>query len=169
MAETLPAFKLTQPARDHVVFSQGDAVEHPDLKALLALWNEKRGERKMPARGDFEPRDMRAYLRRIHLYDVLDAGRNFRIRVLGTSLTMGLGSDPTGKLISEHPDPVAGHRFMLILQHVVSVGRPVRVMADHLIPERLATMQTEALWLPLGSGNTVEQVLAASIIALNQY
>lgn len=168
MAETKGAFKLTEPARDHVVFSQGEAVEHPDLKALLALWNQKRGERKMPTRDEFEPRDMRSYLRRLHLYDVVEGGRNFRIRVFGTSLTIGLGTDPTGKLITEHPDPVAGHRFMLILQHVVSVGRPVRVVADHRIPERLATMQTEALWLPLGT-KTVEQVLAASIIALSRY
>lgn len=168
MAEPLPAFKLTEKAPDHVVFSQGEAVEHPDLKALLALWNEKRGERRMPVRADFTPHDMRTYLRRIHLYDVLDHGRNFRIRVMGTSLTIGLGSDPTGKMITEHPDAQAGHRFMLILQHVVSVGRPVRVVADHLIPERLSTMQTEALWLPLGE-KSVEQVLAASIIALNRY
>jgi hypothetical protein len=122
----------------------------------------------MPARNDFTPRDMKAYLRRIHLYDVVDGGRDFRIRLLGTSMTIGMGQDPTGKLMSAYPDPVAGHRFTLILQHLVAVGRPVRVMADHLIPERLATMQTEALWLPLGT-KTVEHVLAASIIALNQY
>jgi hypothetical protein len=169
MSDAQAAFKLTEQARDHVVFSQGDTVEHPDLRALLALWNHKRGERRMPVRNDFTPRDMKAYLRRIHLYDVVENGRDFRIRVLGTSLTIGLGQDPTGKLMSEHPDAAAGHRFMLILQHVVSVGRPVRVVADQLIPERLATLQTEALWLPLGTGNTVEQVLAASIIALNQY
>ena len=168
MAEPQTAFKLTAKAPDHVVFSQGDAVEHPDLKTLLELWNRKRGERRMPVRADFTPHEMRAYLRRIHLYDVLDGGRNFRIRVMGTSLTIGLGSDPTGKLITEYPDPPAGHRFMLILQHVVSVGRPVRVVADHLILERLSTMQTEALWLPLGE-KSVEQVLAASIIALNRY
>ncbi len=169
MSKARTSFKLSEQPRDQVVFSQGDTVEHPDLRSLLALWNEKRGERRMPARDDFTPRDMKAYLRRIHLYDVVEGGRDFRIRVLGTSMTIGMGQDPTGKLISAYPDPVAGHRFMLILQHVVSIARPVRVVADHLIPERLATMQTEALWLPLGSANTVEQVLAASIIALNQY
>ena len=168
MSDSQRAFKLSEPARDQVVFSQGEAVEHPDLKALLALWNGKRGERKMPVRADFTPHAMRAYLRRIHLYDVLDNGRDFRIRVMGTSLTIGLGADPTGKLITEHPDPAAGHRFMLILQHVVSVGRPVRVVADQRLPERLATLQTEALWLPLGE-KSVEQVLAASIVALNKY
>jgi hypothetical protein len=168
MSEPLPAFKLTEKAPDHVVFSQGETVEHSDLKALLALWNRKRGERRMPVRADFAPRDMRAYLRRIHLYDVLDGGRDFRIRLMGTSIAIGLGSDPTGKLVTEYPDAAAGHRIRLILQHVVSITRPVRVVADHLIPERLATMQTEALWLPLGE-KAVEHVLAASIIALNRY
>ncbi|MGQ0742711.1 MAG: PAS domain-containing protein [Alphaproteobacteria bacterium] len=168
MAEPLPAFKLTEKAPDHVVFGQGEAVEHADLKALLTLWSQKRGERKMPLRTDFTPHDMRAYLRRVHLYDVLDGGRDFRIRVMGTSLAIGLGSDPTGKLVTQYPDAAAGHRIRLILQHVVSIGRPVRVVADHLIPERLATLQTEALWLPLGE-KSVEHVLAASIIALNRY
>src|ERR1700688_3416251 len=122
-------FKLSEQPREHVVFSQGDTVEHPDLRALYALWTEKRGERRMPARNDFTPRDMKAYLRRIHLYDVVEGGRDFRIRLLGTSMTIGMGQDPTGKLMSAFPDPV---------------------------------------WLLLGS-KTVEQVLAASIIALNQY
>lgn len=169
MSEPQPAFKLSETAPDHVVFSDGAAAEHPDLKALYQLWNQKRGERRMPIRADITPHDMRAYLRRVHLYDVVDGGRDFLIRVLGTSITIGLGQDPTGKLVSQHPDRSQGHRFMLILQHVVAVGKPVRVLADHLIPERLATMQVEALWLPLGSKNGVEQVLAASVTALNSY
>ncbi|MGF1631886.1 MAG: PAS domain-containing protein [Kiloniellaceae bacterium] len=80
---------------------QGDieVVGEPPLRELYLYWFGKRGQRGFPARADIVPEEIKKLLPFIMLVDVLDDGRHFRFRLVGTDVAVGI--DPTGKLQHE--------------------------------------------------------------------
>jgi len=151
-----------EPARPRIEFGYGESAQHPDLRRLLSYWKRKAGARAMPERGELLPRDMKSYLRYLHMYDVIDGGADFRIRLFGTSLVLDFGFDPTGRLVSEFPDPDAGERLTTLLHRVTRSRAPVRFTAESALPVRCAHSGVEALWLPLGSEERIGSILAIS-------
>lgn len=78
-----------------------DRPEPAPLAFVRAYWLRQRGAQTMPRRRDISPSDMRAYLRHVLLADVIDGGKDFRYRVVGTELQRYFKGNPTGKLMSE--------------------------------------------------------------------
>jgi hypothetical protein len=76
-----------------------DVIAEPELRALYLYWSEKRGLRSYPARDDIAPDEIKRLLPFVLLLDVLDEGRHFRFRLVGTDAASGI--DPTGKLLHE--------------------------------------------------------------------
>src|SRR3982074_1800575 len=108
--------KHAKPVKAEITTNQAlyevdDNLKQSSLRELWTLWNERRGTRPMPAPKDITPRDMKSFLTRVHLYEVVDGGKDFRVRIVGTAITRSFGYDPKGKLISEHPDPARGKRL----------------------------------------------------------
>ncbi len=142
-----------------------ETLEHPDLKATYDYWRRVTGDRPMPARAEISPKELRQTLRTIHIYDVLDGGADYRLRLVGTGVFPGLSDDQTGKLLSEHPDPGIRLRFAGALNHVVANVAPVRSISLRKTGQMLYDAHTEGLWLPLGQDGRVEHVLAQSTLA----
>lgn len=153
---------------DQVLSEAGNNLVEPHLRALWTLWNERRGTRLMPATKDITPRDMKSFLDRIHLYDVVEAGKDFRVRVAGTAITTSFGYNPTGLLISAHPHPARGKRLAQVLRHVMATGKPVRVVTNQMLPEKRGKKQVEALWLPLGVDGVIQRILAGAILTTRE-
>ena len=55
----------------------------------------------MPDRSDIAPRDIISLLPSIVIYDVIDEGRDYRVRIFGTALVNLVGEERTGMLLSE--------------------------------------------------------------------
>lgn len=143
-------------------FHPADSVVDENLRFMLGHWHALRGVTGWPRRADISPRDIKQCLRVIHLYDIVDAGTDFRARLVGTAVYPGLVEDQTGKLISEHPDPGVRLRFSAAMKQVLSTGEPVRTVSRRLTGTRLHDARTEGLWLPLGAPDLIEQILAIS-------
>lgn len=149
-------------------FFETDAtVAHPDLSALLAIWKSWRGDAAMPGVDVIKPRAMMAYLSRIQLYDVMNEGTDFRVRLVGTGIAQAFGHDLTGTLISQHPNRARGERLMAALTRVAATAQPLHMKTAEEMRERYETRHIESLWLPFGSGGTVELVLAQSILKIH--
>jgi hypothetical protein len=73
----------------------------PLLRAVLAYWNERRGARFMPSRGDLDPLHIPTLLPQLMLLDVLKGPLDFRYRLVGTAIVDRLGRDNTGLRFSE--------------------------------------------------------------------
>jgi len=76
----------------------------PDAQALVsiqALWQDKRGDRRMPARDDFAVEDLRPWLGYVSLVDVTAEPRRFRWRLIGSGIARQLGRDATGRWFDE--------------------------------------------------------------------
>jgi hypothetical protein len=75
--------------------------EHHGVADLTAYWNRKRGDRRMPDRQDILPSEIVKLLPNLHITEVLDGGKDFRIRLFGTALVNFLGAEMTGKRLSD--------------------------------------------------------------------
>ncbi len=69
------------------------------LRGLYDYWAGKRAERLWPARDDILPSEIPTLLPFIMLADVLDGGRDFYFRLVGTDVAYGI--DPTGQRLRE--------------------------------------------------------------------
>lgn len=145
----------------------GTAAElrDPELHAFLDYWNAKRGDRAMPARTEISPKELKAWLHRIHIYDVIDGGRDFRVRLMGTAIVQAFGADVTGTLLSAEVNPEIRGRIFRILRQVVSEKAPVAVKAEIAVSHNYPVNRlVGSLWLPLGKDAEVQHVIAQSIV-----
>ena len=78
-----------------------EAPLHADAARLAEYWHEKRGSRALPDRSDIVPADIVSLLPHIVIYDVIDEGRDYRVRLFGTALVNLVGEERTGMLVSE--------------------------------------------------------------------
>jgi hypothetical protein len=152
-----PTYRAFEEATEH-------GITHPDLLTLFTLWNAQRGDKEMPLPGALQPRDMKHFLSHIHLYDVIDGGKDFRTRVIGTRLAAALGFDATGKLVSNHPDLARRARFQKALSAVMTSRKPMHLRTDKTEVERGLRHEVQALWLPLGRDGVVEQIIGLSVL-----
>lgn len=124
------------------------------LRQLLRYWDEKRGDRRAPARDDIDPADLIEALPYVFLIDVLAQPRRFRVRLMGTLLGEWCGRDHTGRYVDEIAEQAIG-----ALQELVTTWRPWRLIAE-LGRSPASTKLYELLALPLsGDGTTVNMVL----------
>ncbi len=145
-------------------------LRDPGLLRLLGDWQAWRGNRRLPARSDFQPEDLRYLLGSLFLLDVVPpsqpgAAPRFRYRLFGSRVAQYRGFDLTGRYLDQHPDPAfaaaASHAYAPIL----AARRPL--WAD-VNGHSAAGMhfQFEALVLPLSSdGENIDMVLAAQVMA----
>ena len=152
------------PTTDQILFGLENGAQFPPLEPIFALWNAKRGNREMPERGDIAPRDMKAYLRHVQIFDVVDGGRDFRIRVMGTIFIDAIGYDPTGQLVSELSDPILRERLSIACRRVVETRKPLRVTAPFRATSVVLYDKVETILLPLGTESKTTHVLRQVIL-----
>ncbi len=73
----------------------------PRLRSVYDLWEGKRGRRRAPARGDFDPAELRPVLPCVTLVDVRRDPLDFVYRLVGTEMVRSYGRDVTGMALSE--------------------------------------------------------------------
>ena len=72
-----------------------------ELAAIYNYWVSKLRGRRMPSRADIIPAELTPQLPQILLADVLEAGNDFRYRLVGTRLTRYFPMGATGKTFAE--------------------------------------------------------------------
>ena len=101
---------MNQRSRIDVIGSQGASEEelplavvgqHPRLDGLYRYWTGKLGGRRMPARRELPPEEMREFLGYIVLIDVTPEPRRFRFRLVGTEISSAYGRDMTGLYVDD--------------------------------------------------------------------
>ncbi len=138
-------------------------LAHPLLLGLYSHWQEKRGARAMPARADFRPEEMHAFLGHIFLVDVEDAPRRFRFRLLGTEIVTSYGVELTGRYTDAVQPPV--YRAM-IERHYGQVVDSIRPMVHRMrfVEHPGKVHQLMRLAMPLSEdGGRVNMLMMASV------
>jgi hypothetical protein len=73
----------------------------PRTRGIYRYWDSKRGARRMPARSDIDPVEMRLWLPGIQLVDVSHHPRRLVYRLVGQVDVDFRGYNPTGKTVEE--------------------------------------------------------------------
>jgi hypothetical protein len=130
------------------------------LRRLYRDWSERCGARRMPARADFDPLEMRYILSHLSLVDVLRNPLRFVFRLHASNNAARVGVDMTGKEIGEMPLATAPEQLRAQYEVTVRSRAPVvhnyhATLADGL------RWDYELLLLPLAAdGETVDMVMA---------
>ena len=88
------------PSDDGFHISTELNFQRPELSEFLEYWEQKKGGREFPQRSDIKPAEIVRLLPWINMYDVLDGGEEFSVRVVGTALTEVIGEEMRGKTVS---------------------------------------------------------------------
>jgi hypothetical protein len=132
---------------------------HPRVLAVVAYWRRKAGARRMPSRADIDPGELKPYLARLTLVDVVPDARRFVYRLVGTEDVAVRGSDPTGRSVGEaYFGPTAEEAFAHY-QYVVDHRAPYCYRGEFGAPDG-AIEEEDVVFLPLSEdGENVNMIL----------
>ncbi|MEI9929237.1 MAG: PAS domain-containing protein [Rhizomicrobium sp.] len=149
------------------------AIHEPQALAFIRdYWEMQRGAAAMPRRRDVAPNDMKAYLPHILLADVVQNGKDFRYRLVGSELQRYFSGNPTGVLMSSAltafgQDTV--ERTIAVYRQVTTRRKPLRIRGAGMIYSQDAKT-FDALLTPLSDdGENANMILGTFVFewALN--
>jgi hypothetical protein len=121
---------------------------------FLSLWQNKAGTRRMPARSEITPRDLKDFLRDIVMFqrDAVNPS-HYIWRLIGTKVTEITGHQ-TGKTFEEtlSPDHVA--RWIETADLILESGQPLRLVGRVRLKGR-EYLDAENLFVPLANDEGV--------------
>jgi len=133
------------------------------LRALLAYWRQKKGERRAPSRADIDPAEIKALLPYVGLVDVERAPLRFRYRLVGSKITLGYGAELTGRYLDQAD--INGHERDIVAEYarVAETGEPVCATWEYTRNDG-RHMRYERLALPLMSdGSKVDMLFGGAV------
>ena len=78
-------------------------VEHPLVLKFADYWRDLRGERGLPLKSAFDPViDQPRIVSNVLIYDVLNQGRDFRVRLIGNEVVSHFGRNIAGMKVSDY-------------------------------------------------------------------
>lgn len=139
-----------------------EAIDQGGPKLLYSYWHRKLAGRRMPARSDIDPLDLKTVLPHLILLDVQPQPLDFRYRVAGTRTYDIFGFDLTGRSVRDiGPRPVADGVWAS-LEALTRDREPQHVHLEFATSDGYARSY-RVLRLPLGDdGVTVDRVLVLS-------
>jgi hypothetical protein len=129
---------------------------------LYRYWAEKRGTRRMPARADIDPADLREMLPNLALLEVTATG--FRYRLVGTRVAEDLGRDMTGAVAGAYAKGMSfGDKIVAMFDQARRRAMPQFSTGEYRSPQQTVHWVSRLL-LPLGvDGATVDMILMCRV------
>jgi hypothetical protein len=100
------------------------ASASPSLYSLLRFWSDVAGDDGVPSRDRLDAFTLRPWLGHISIYEAVDGGSDFRIRLEGTAIVAITGEDWTGKRASE-VDAKYGCHIADFMREIVHTHKPM--------------------------------------------
>ena len=100
------------------------ASASPLLHNLLQFWSDAGGGNDVPSRDRLDVFALRPWLGHISIYETVDGGSDFRIRLEGTSIVAITGEDWTGKRASE-VDAKYGCHIAEFMREIARTRKPM--------------------------------------------
>ncbi|MBI1212803.1 MAG: PAS domain-containing protein [Alphaproteobacteria bacterium] len=134
------------------------------IKQAIDYWLALRGDRFAPSRGDLNPRDMKPFLSHLQIFDLLDGGRAYRPRLMGTAIVSEIKEDATGQVFdASSPRPVV-HRVLSAIKWVMDNRKPLRTFAARSAVEERDHISHETVFLPLSNdGESIDMLAVVGV------
>jgi hypothetical protein len=135
------------------------AACHSDIRIMVEYWRRKAGNRRMPSRSDIDPVEIKSFLPRITLVDVVADARRFVYRLVGTEEVASRGSDPTGRSVAEAYFAASAEESLVCYEWVARHAEPYCYRDDFYAPDGALEKQ-DVIFLPLSEdGESVNMIL----------
>jgi hypothetical protein len=135
---------------------------------LLAYWQDKRRDGRLPARRDIDPAELREHLGNLVLIDVQREPLRMRYRLIGSAITHAMQRDSTGKYYDELYGPELLAQIETSFRWLIANKAPLRASGEAFYPDR-NFYRYEVLNLPLAEdGENVDMVLGELIFHLKR-
>ena len=147
----------------HRIVRNAAELSEPVLQDFFAYWDDVRGERRFPSRGDIDPIRMPVpILPHLVLIDVLPDIGSFRYRLVGTKIVERVGYELRGRLASDGvvDDPEALCQGMTL---VAGDGQPRHLwLGCDASPQGFRSI--EQVFAPLSrSGDHIDMLFGATV------
>lgn len=137
------------------------------LQRLLDYWQEKRGEREMPARADIDASEIPDLLPNIYLIDVSYDPNIFRFRLAGTEIIRLFSEEVSGKTTDQLEAVALRSLLRSHYEEVIEARAPVS--DDDAFVDRRKSYAYDWLLLPLSSGGRVVDMLLGCCVARSSH
>ena len=150
-----------------------EALQHPPLRAAVAIWQQLRGTRRFPCRDALSPRKIAGLLPYMSLLKVLDGGADFQHRIVGDVVVRAFTVPIQNRKFSEIAEdaPILIERCIPLFRHVVQTGIPAAwtTQTGH-DATYVAYQASENVVLPLGrTDDAVDHLVAFGANNTNLY
>jgi hypothetical protein len=134
------------------------SAESPAIAGAVDYWRARAGSAAMPSRAQIDPIEMRSFLRKVLLIDVMENG-DFVYRLCGTEITEGNRRDLTGLCADEASLGASAPQFLDAYRRTIAARAPVFFVGRMWWQER-GYVSFEQVMLPLSSdGQAVDKLL----------
>lgn len=128
---------------------------HTKIRDLITYWHAQRGPDGVPGRTSFEPLSLRPWIGNISIYESVDGGDDFIVRLEGTRISEITGEDWSGRRITEI-DARYGTTFLNDVKSVLINRKPS--ISECQVFQRVLK-PAERILLPVASGpGRIDQV-----------
>jgi len=140
-----------------------DIADDATICAVYRLWDEKRGQRFAPTPAEMDVFALpRTALSNVVIVDVVDGGRRFRFRLIGSYVVSASGTDFTGRFTDEVLSGWMRDTVLAQYRAVAEKKRPGYAVAEFK-PTSIRPIKNRRLALPLSSdGVAVDRLLLVS-------
>ena len=144
-----------------------DALENDAVRLGASYWRMLKAGRKLPARSDIAPREIRAILKNIVLLKVIDGGKDYEYRITGDAQVQAYGFSFRDMRISHitAAAPDLGRMMHDLYERVRVTAEPfaVRGWVGREVKDA-RFVYYESVFLPLGEdGETVDHIVVVSV------
>ena len=137
----------------------------PKINRALSYWEAKRREGAMPARRDITPSEIRDILPSVQLYDVVDGGATYRVRLFGTEIARAFEKNPTGNVFDRASNEPLVLRMLAVFDHVLLRRKPLIARAENTAIAKIDYSAIESIFLPLSdNGAEINMIFAATVV-----
>ncbi|HZS85657.1 MAG TPA: PAS domain-containing protein [Stellaceae bacterium] len=136
-------------------------ADDPILLEMFRYWDRKRGGRAMPARRDLDPTEIPKLLPHLRITEIIEGGRRFRYRLVGTAIVEAFGSDFTGKYVDELYSPERAAAIESNYRRVCAEKRPIFRRSRYITLKGYDIIANRLLAPLSENGREVDIVIAA--------
>jgi len=151
--------KLLMSLNDWWQVDEGNDLQSPILRRLLALWEARWEGDRLPPREAFPAEELMQLGGRVVLLEVENDPFRLRFRLLGTHVTRIVDRDMTGHFLDEVYEPVYWGRLETHFRRVIDERRALR-MHGTMAHSRKPHVPAESIDMPLaGPDGAVAMIL----------
>lgn len=138
-------------------------AEREKLELVRAYWEQKRGNRLMPARGEIDPLDIVPALPNLIIFDVQRDPLDFRYRLIGTEIDKHSSHSYTGYKVTEIPHRAPPSTVWENLTMVTKEKVPSCQRVPYVGPGYDFTETRQVLFPLSDDGQTVDHLLGVIV------